>query len=122
MILNKTNYSAAILGTLLAFGATTAMHAAPASRATVPEEPTSGSIRVGDDEPESRLVKLAKVSRADAEAAATRQVPGKVIEMELDEENQFLVWNVEVLAKDGTIMELAIDAGNGEVLAMERDD
>ncbi len=82
--------------------------------------PTHGRIRVSDDQPDSHLLKLAKLSRAQAEDAALQHTPGKVIGTELAEENQFLVWQVEVLEKDATTKELTIDAGNGKVLAMEQ--
>lgn len=122
MNLNKNSYRASILGVLLTFGASVSLLAAAPSSAALPEDPTHGSIRVGDDTPVSQLVKHAKLSQAQAEDAATQHIPGKVVGTELDEENQFLVWHVKVLAKDGTAKELAVDAGNGEVLAVEPED
>jgi uncharacterized membrane protein YkoI len=77
---------------------------------------------VANDEPASELTKLAKLGQAEAEQAAISKMLGKVIETELDDENGFLVWHVEVLAKDGTTSELAVDAGNGEVLAIDPQD
>lgn len=118
---NLITYGAFIVSALLGLGSISALNAV-ANAAALSEEPTHGSVRVSDDQPDSRLVKLAKLSRAQAEDAALQHTPGKVIGTELEEENQFLVWQVEVLAKDATTKELTIDAGNGKVLAMEQGD
>jgi uncharacterized membrane protein YkoI len=119
---SKSLRQPSILGAALAFGVMLPMFASTAIGAALPHDPTHGSIRVGDDEPQNKLTKLAKVSQAQAEDTATRKMPGKVIETEPDEENGFLVWNVEVSAKDGTTSEVAVDAGNGKVLAIDPED
>jgi 3-phytase len=57
-----------------------------------------------------------------AVAAALAEVPGVVVEAELDEEDDALAWDVEVVQEDGTRIELTIDAGDGAVLRTEADD
>jgi hypothetical protein len=122
MNLIKATRRTSILGTVLVVGAMLSMFSYIAAGARLPHDPTHGSIRVANDEPASELTKLAKLGQAEAEQAAISKMLGKVIETELDEENGFLVWHVEVLAKDGTTSELAVDAGNGEVLAIDPQD
>jgi uncharacterized membrane protein YkoI len=122
MNLNKTVFRSSILSAALALGGMTSLLAGTPSGAALPEDPTHGSIRVGDDELDSHMAKRAKLSQAEAEHAATRKIPGKVIGSELGEENQFLVWDVKVLAKDGSVTQVAVDAGDGRILAMETED
>jgi uncharacterized membrane protein YkoI len=60
---------------------------------------------------------LARIDRTAAERAALDAVPGEVREVELESENGFVVYEVEVAANDGTLHEVVVDAGNGKVLA-----
>lgn len=122
MKLKNTQTRSTMLGAVLALGATFPLFALAQTGAILPQEPTHGSIQVGKNASESSLAKLATFGQAQAIEAATRHIPGKVTESELSVENQFLVWEVKSVADDGTSTELYIDAGNGEVLAMERDD
>lgn len=68
---------------------------------------------------DSELRKLAEIDRAAAEKAALRAVPGTVEEAELDDENGYVVYEVEVAGDDGKSHDVAIDAGNGQVLDQE---
>lgn len=68
------------------------------------------------------LEALATVTPDEAKAAAVKVVPGTVNKVELDEEDGFVVYEVEVTAADGTVTEVIIDAGNGSVLAQETED
>ncbi len=47
---------------------------------------------------------------------------GTVEEAELGNENGYVVWDVEVKAENGTLHEVVVDAGNGQVLAQQADD
>lgn len=122
MNLNLIMYGAFALTTLLGAGSISALNAAPRSAVSLPEEPAHGSIRAGDDESEVRLARRAILSAAQAEQAVTGELPGRVIGTELEVENRFLVWEVKSVANDGTTTALYVDAGNGEILAMERED
>jgi uncharacterized membrane protein YkoI len=62
---------------------------------------------------------FARIDRAAAEKAALGVVPGEVKESELENENGFVVYEVEVAGKDGELHEVVVDAGNGKVLAQE---
>jgi hypothetical protein len=84
-------------------------------------EVRSGSIPVGT-RPESQLKGLAKITPAQAIQAAQARAGGRVLEVELENENGFLVYGVEIRRPDRSTVDLKVDAGNGRVLAMERDD
>jgi len=118
MNLNLIMYGSFVLSAVLASGSISALNAAARSSTALPEEPAYGTIRVSNDQDESNLAKLAILSAGQAEQAVT----GKVIETELEVEHEFLVWEVKSVANDGTTTELYVDAGNGEILAMEQED
>ena len=48
-------------------------------------------------------------------------VPGKILKIRLENENSFLVYDVEVVTADKAIMEVMVDAGSGKTLATKRD-
>ena len=66
--------------------------------------------------PESALYNLAKVSMQYAIASAVKKVSGKIVKTELDNENGYLVYSIEIAAKGGNIKDVKVDAGNGKVL------
>jgi uncharacterized membrane protein YkoI len=69
-----------------------------------------------------QLQSLAKIDQNAAEQAALQAVPGTVKEVELGNENGYVVWEVEVAGNDGTLYEVKVDAGNGQVLHQETED
>ena len=85
------------------------------------------SIRVPDDDNDNeadesaQLNKLAKITSDQAIQAALSEVPGTVIETELENENGNVVYCVEIDTGDG-IKEVKIDAGNGKMLHVETDE
>jgi uncharacterized membrane protein YkoI len=94
---------------------------------------TKGSIAApaGNEEAEGQeneaaeskqLEGLAKRDQAAAEKAALAAVPGTVKAAELGNENGFVIWEVEVQGSDGTLKEVKVDAGNGQVLAQGAED
>jgi uncharacterized membrane protein YkoI len=70
----------------------------------------------------SALQGLATTSQVDAEAAALAAVPGTVARTELEDDEGFVVYQVQVDASDGTSVEVTVDAGNGTVLAQSGSD
>ena len=48
--------------------------------------------------------------------------PGRVIEIELDEEDNRHVYEIEMVSDDGSVWELHFDARTGELLERERED
>jgi hypothetical protein len=75
-----------------------------------------------ENEAGGQLEGLARIDRAAAEKAALGAVPGDVKETELENENGFIVYGVEIQGKDGRLHEVVVDAGNGKVLAQEMED
>lgn len=122
MKLNKTPTRHLILGAALALASSAPLLAVAQSSSTLPDEPTRGSITVNKHESAGNLAKLATFGQAQAIEAATRHTPGKVTETELTVENKFLVWEVKLVADNGIVNELYIDAGTGEVLALDQED
>lgn len=84
------------------------------------QEIKNGSIRIGYDE--SAYPGLAKITMDQARDTALAKIQGDVLKMELEDENGFLIYSVEVVSPEKTIADVKIDAGNGEILAVEKDD
>jgi len=62
----------------------------------------------------------ARITADVAKGAALKAVPGTVEEVSLDNENGNLVYSVEIQTASGTV-DVKVDAGNGQVLAQDRD-
>lgn len=85
-----------------------------------PETPENEAAEDAAETREAKgLEKLTTIDRAAAEEAALGAVPGEVREVELENENGFVVYEVEVAGDDGRLQEVVVDAGNGEVLGQE---
>ncbi|MEU6327815.1 PepSY domain-containing protein [Streptomyces sp. NPDC047049] len=101
--------------------ATTAAHDAGAQASgTARVQDGRSSIPMRDDDAngqeEIREAHAAKVSAPDAAAAALKAVPGTVTGLDLDADRPGLVWDADVLGKDGKWHEITLDAGNARVL------
>ena len=68
------------------------------------------------------LAGLATLSQADAEAAALAAVSGEIVQAELDNENGFVVWSIEIRDGSGVVHDVKVDAGNGQVLGTQADE
>lgn len=87
-----------------------------------PDEVKSSSIKLPRGvESQAEFAKHAKVAQQEAEAAALSALPGEVVKAKLDDENGYLVWQIDVKHAKG-VTEVAVDAGNAKVLAMEAED
>jgi len=53
---------------------------------------------------------------------ALRTVPGEVLDVELEREDGRLVYEIEILARDGRVRQVELDARTGAVLDIEDDD
>lgn len=83
--------------------------------------PVEGTIPVADDAPPATMAQLARITEVQARDAALAALEGATVtEADLDDEDGFLVYEVELL-KDGTEYEVTVDAGDGRVLCTERD-
>jgi len=101
--------------------AMTAESASSGKKAEKAKEAVKGSIAVVKMS-DSALIGLAKVSLADAVAAAVAKVPGIAWKAELEAEDGSLLYTVQVVTKEGDWKEVAVDAGNGAVLNIETGD
>jgi hypothetical protein len=68
------------------------------------------------------LAGLATTKPEQAKAAALAAVPGTAGAAQLENENGYVVYGVEVTGADGKIVDVKVDAGNGTVLAQEAAD
>jgi uncharacterized membrane protein YkoI len=84
-------------------------------------EVRGGTIRL-EKQTEADFPALAKLTPDQAVQKALGEVQGRVLKTELENENGFLVYGVEVVTADKTIMDVKVDAGSGKVLAMDRDE
>jgi len=57
-----------------------------------------------------------------AQEIALGVVPGRVTEIELDDEDGRTVWEIDVAGEDGWEYDIDVDATTGEVVKQERDD
>ncbi|MBA2534448.1 MAG: PepSY domain-containing protein [Rubrobacter sp.] len=71
---------------------------------------------------DQQLQSLARIDRAQAQQAALKAVPGTIKDAELGNENGYVVWDVKVAADSGSLQEVKVDAGNGQVLAQDAGD
>lgn len=95
---------------------------APAYQAsiTVPTDQGTADGETADDEAaeSADLAGLAKIDETQARDAALAAVPGRVVKVELDNENGNVVYSVEVDTGKG-VVDVKVDAGNGTVLHQE---
>ena len=83
-------------------------------------EVSGGTIRI-KNQVEADFPGMAKLTFDQSAQKALDAVPGKVLKVNLENENGFLVYGVEVVAADKNITEVMVDAGSGKILAMEHD-
>lgn len=83
------------------------------------QEITDASIKVSDSE--VSYPDMAQVDIKQAMDTALTEAPGKVLKAGLEDENGFLVYDIEVVTSAQQIMDVKIDAGNGAVLLVEKD-
>ena len=79
----------------------------------------AGSIQIKNDE--AGFAQMAKIPMNSAINAALKQVPGRVLRAELENENGYLVYGVEIVKTDQQIVDVKIDAGNGRILRTDKD-
>jgi hypothetical protein len=80
----------------------------------------NGTIRI-EKHAEAEFPSLAKIPMDQAVRMALAAVQGQVLKAELEDENGFLVYGVEVVTADKTVKDVKVDAGSGKVLALDRD-
>ncbi len=58
---------------------------------------------------------------AEALARLQDQHPGRVVEVELEQDDDMLIYEVELVTRDGRLIEVEIDATTGQILALDED-
>ncbi len=85
----------------------------------LPDEVKSSSVKLPRGvESQAEFAKHARLTQQEAEAAALAVMPGQIVKAKLDDEDGYLVWQIDVKHAKG-ITEIAVDAGNGKALAAE---
>jgi hypothetical protein len=84
------------------------------------EQRITGTIPVAQ-QAEATYPDMAKISLDQAMQTAVAAVPGRVLKAELEDEDGFLVYGIEVAGRDQVVTEVKIDAGSGKVLAQRKD-
>jgi uncharacterized membrane protein YkoI len=99
-----------LLAALLAFGG---------MNVSAQQANQTGSIRIKNEE--AGFAEMAKISMGSAINAALQEVPGKAVRAELENEDGFLVYGVEIAKNDHQFVDVKVDAGNGKVLKIDQD-
>lgn len=80
----------------------------------------AGTIRI-EKHTKADFPTMAKIDMVQAVRKALASVRGRLLKTEIDDENGFLVYGVEVVTPDKVIMNVKVDAGNGKILAMYKE-
>ena len=97
----------ALLVSLLLAGA----QAVPARERSSDQHRARAAVAAGERLPLSRILALIEA-----------QVGGRVLEVELDDDDGRELYEVDILSSDGRVRELKVDPATGEILAEELDD
>lgn len=62
------------------------------------------------------------ISHAEAIEIALAEIPGAVMETELERDDATLVYEIEIITPDGAEMEIEIDAETGAILEVDAED
>lgn len=79
-----------------------------------------GAIPV-TNQSEAEFPTMAKITLNQAVQRVAASTPGRVLKAELEEEDGFLVYSVEVAQPDQSVVEVKLDAGSGKTLARRVD-
>lgn len=80
----------------------------------------AGSIQITNEE-EAGFASMARVSMDSAINAALKEVQGKVLRAELENENGYLVYGIEIAKTGHQIVDVKVDAGDGKILKVRND-
>jgi uncharacterized membrane protein YkoI len=107
----------------VALGVAIAISTSAVLRAEDPKEaPIQGTIRLSNTQDRGAvLVEPAKISVQEAINDAMSRDKGALQRVELQNEDGFLVYNVELVSADKKLHEVKVDAGNGNILRIDLD-
>ena len=76
-----------------------------------------------DHEKARRLLNSGEIKSLDDILTIVRKTyPGKLLEVELETENQHFVYEVEILGTDGVVKEIYINAKTGKLISVKNED
>jgi uncharacterized membrane protein YkoI len=106
-----------------AIGAAIAVFPPAILKAEDPKETAiQGTIRLPNEgNQEAAQASLAKITVQQAINAALSRQSGTVLRVELQNEDGFLVYNVELASADKKVHEIKVDAGDGSILRIDVD-
>jgi uncharacterized membrane protein YkoI len=83
----------------------------------------AGAVYADEKEKKGKaeMAAAAKVTIDQAINTASEKVAGKVIEVELEQKHNKLVWEVEVFTAENKVIEVHIDADTGAVIDVEEE-
>jgi uncharacterized membrane protein YkoI len=82
------------------------------------EKKIKGTIQI-KGEKQVAFAEMARIPLPAAVNSATQKYPGKAIKVELTNLDGYLVYEMEIVTKENTVLDLAVDAGNGAILKTE---
>ena len=62
-----------------------------------------------------------KITMLEALKTATDLVPGRVVEAELEAEDDIIFYEIEIISSDGVVVEVQVDANSGKILKQARE-
>ena len=89
----------------------------------------SGPIKVFADDKDEELrdklrdaVKRGEIlSLSELRSIVTKRIPGRIIDTELDENDDRLIYEFRVLTPRGLVVEMEVDAADGKILEIDED-
>lgn len=75
-----------------------------------------------ENQPEAQYPALAKITLTEAVQAALQHEQGKALKAELEDEDGFLVYEVEVAKADGNIVKVRVDADTPKILSVKQEE
>lgn len=76
----------------------------------------------GDHERARELLERGEIlSLSEILKQTNTEIPGKVLEVELEEEDGLIVYEIEFLGEQGVVMEMLIDARDGRIISVKED-
>jgi hypothetical protein len=81
-----------------------------------------GGIKISWLQSFQDLGKLAKIKKSEAVSLGNKAGLGLVYKAKLEEEDDYLVWELGIIGNHGHLMKLTLDAGNGKALKFKLKD
>ena len=88
---------------------------------TYSKNSTTLDSEIPEDSENVVLAKYTKITEEEAKNIALSKVPGKVVKVELENEDGYVVYGVEISTSNG-IKDVKVDAENGKILKIDGDD